>query len=454
MDSGLRSRLAKGLSAQAFGKISGVFIQLASVPLLIAYWGADLYGAWLILAAIPAYLAMSDLGFAAAGQAEMTMAVGRGDDDDAIDIFQGTWLLVTALSIAIVLIMGAAASFAPLADWFNIAVLSNGDMVTTLWLLGFSVLIAVQCSILYAGFHAHGQYGLGTFLLSGVRLLEFLLLAVAVSLGGGPVEAAAAWLSGRVIGAVAMRRLLRRANPDLSFGWHRARAATLKRLARPALASLGFPLGNALSIQGIIIVIGALFSPAAVVLFGTIRTMIRVGTQLVSALCLNVVPEISTAFGAGDRVRVQKLHDRVCQVALWAAAVIAMGLLLLGAPLLRLWTLGAVTLQWAVFAPLLAAMVVNGVSLASMMLVYATNRHGRTAVVYVLVNAAVIVAAYILGPWAGLPGIAVFLLVAETLLAGYVISQSLRLLDETPSQFLSMVLRPPMPMIWRFLRPK
>ena len=224
--------------------------------------------------------------------------------------------------------------------------------------------------------------------------------------------------------------------------------------AKPAPAFLGVSLGNALSIQGIIIVIGALFSPVAVVVFGTIRTMIRVGTQLVSALCLNVMPEISTAFGAGDTARVQKLHDRVCQLALWTAATIALGLLLFGAPLLRLWTLGAVTLQWPVFAPLLAAMVVNGVSLASMMLVYSTNRHGRTAVVYVLVNAAVLAAAYSLGPWAGLPGIAVFLLVAEILLAGYVISQSLRLLHETPSQFLMMVLRPPLPMIWRFLRPR
>ena len=136
------------------------------------------------------------------------------------------------------------------------------------------------------------------------------------------------------------------------------------------------------------------------------------------------------------------------------AAVIAVGLLLFGAPLLRLWTLDAVTLQWPVFAPLVAAMVVNGVSLASMMLVYSTNRHGRTAVVYVSVNAAVLGAAYILGPWVGLPGIAVCLLVAETVLAGYVISQSLALLDESPSQFLMMVLRPPLPMIWRFLRHK
>ncbi len=220
------------------------------------------------------------------------------------------------------------------------------------------------------------------------------------------------------------------------------------------MASLGFPLGNALNVQGVVIVIGTLFSPAAVVLFGTLRTMVRFGTQLVAALCVNVAPEISTAFGAGDTARVRKLHDHVCQAALWTAAGIAIGLLLFGKPLLRLWTLDAVALQWAVFVPLLAIMVINGVSLASMMLVYATNRHTRVAVVYVLVNAAVLGVAYMLGPWAGLTGIAGFLVVAETLLAGYVISQSLRLLDESPTEFVRAILRPPMPMIWRFLRAK
>ena len=209
-----------------------------------------------------------------------------------------------------------------------------------------------------------------------------------------------------------------------------------------------------MGIQGVIIVVGALFSPAAVVLFGTLRTMTRFGTQMVSALCINVASEISSAFGANDTERVRKLHDHVCQLAFWTAAAIAIGLLLFGKPLLRIWTLDAVVLDWTVFVPLLAIMVVNGVSLASMMLVYSTNRHGRVAVVYVAVNALVLGVAYLLGPWAGLAGIAGFLLAAETLLAGYIIAQSLRLLDESPAQFAASVLRPPIAILWRFLRPK
>ena len=271
---------------------------------------------------------------------------------------------------------------------------------------------------------------------------------------GGPVEAAGAWLTGRVIGFIGMQFLLQRMFPALSFGWRRARAETMKRLLRPAMASLGFPFGNALNVQGIVIVIGVLFSPASVVVFGTLRTMTRFGTQIITAVCVNVAPEISIAYGAGNTARVQKLHDHACQVALWSAAAIAIGLLLFGKPILSLWTLDQVAMRWEIFVPLLAIMVINGVSMASMMLVYATNRHIRVAVVFVAVNTTVLGVAYVLGPWAGLTGIAAFLLVAESLLAGYVISQSLRLLGESPRQFLWAVLQSPLPLLWRLLRPK
>ena len=454
MDPSLRSRLKKGLSAQAFGRTASVVIQLATVPLLITVWGVDVFGAWLILTAIPAYLALSDLGFASAAQNEMTMAVARGDRGAALEAFQSTWILVLALSLAVVLILGGLASLAPLADWLHLSVLSSETILLILWLLGLHVLLSIQCALIYAGFHSEGSYGLGQFLLAGVRLLEFALLAIAVLMGGGPGAAAGGWLVGRVIGTIAMRLVLRRVSPSIVFGWSHARKATVRKLARPALASLAFPLANAMNIQGIVIIVGALFSPAMVVAFATLRTMTRFGTQLVGAVCVNVAPEISTAFGAGNSERVRKLHDHACQVALWVAAAVIFGLAVFGEWLLDIWTTGLIDLRWDIFALFLAILAVNALSLASLMLVYATNRHMRVAAVYVIVNAAALGAAYLLGQWVGLTGVAASILIAELIVVAYVITGSLRLLDETLVQFGQTVLQPPFPLVWRFLQTK
>lgn len=59
----IRRRLIKGLSANAFSQVVNIAIQLTSVPIFLHFWGVDLYGKWLIVSSIPAYLSMSDIGF-------------------------------------------------------------------------------------------------------------------------------------------------------------------------------------------------------------------------------------------------------------------------------------------------------------------------------------------------------------------------------------------------------
>ena len=454
MDKNFRSRLKKGLGAQAYANIVNVLIQLATVPLLITAWGVELYGAWLILTAIPIYLTMSDLGFATAAQNEMTMAVGRGDRAAELETFQSAWLLVLAVSFPVALIVGGLVPLAPFSDWLNLAVLSDATATLVLWLLGLRVLLSIQTNLIYAGYHCVGAYGQGQFLLASIRLLEFALLVLAVVQGGDPVTAAGALLVGRLVGTIGMRLMLRRANPDVNFGWSHARMATVARLARPALASLAFPLGGAMNVQGIVVVVGALISPAAVTVFATLRTMTRFGMQLVRALNAAAAPEIATAFGAGNTERVRKLHNHTCQLAVWVSATVAVALLLFGAWLVELWTGGAVHMRWDIFGLFLAVLVVNGLWLASLMLVYATNRHMRVAVVYVAVNLGALAGAYLLGRMFGLAGVAGSLLAAEVIMAVYVVRDCLALLDEPLARFGQTLVQPPLPLVRRFLRAK
>jgi len=58
----IKKRLKKGFSANSFGFFVNLFIQVFTIPVLILYWGVDLYGEWLIISAIPAYLNFTNLG--------------------------------------------------------------------------------------------------------------------------------------------------------------------------------------------------------------------------------------------------------------------------------------------------------------------------------------------------------------------------------------------------------
>jgi O-antigen/teichoic acid export membrane protein len=151
---------------------------------------------------------------------------------------------------------------------------------------------------------------------------------------------------------------------------------------------------------------------------------------LLSAPNAAVAPEIATAFDAENTERVRKLHNHACQVALWVSGALIIGLVLFGAWLVELWTRGAVHMQWDIFVVFLAILIVNGLWLASLMLVYATNRHTRVAVVYVAANLGALAGAYFLGRLFGLTGITISVLAAEVIMAIYVVRGCLVLLDE------------------------
>ena len=88
MDRHVTRRILHGLSANAYGQLVVIVIQLAGVPILLHAWGTQLYGEWLILAAIPTYLSMADLGFSQSAGNDMTARMARGDVADFMPLQQ------------------------------------------------------------------------------------------------------------------------------------------------------------------------------------------------------------------------------------------------------------------------------------------------------------------------------------------------------------------------------
>ena len=258
---GIRERLLKGIGAQGFSQAVQIFIRLAEVPLLLSFWGTQLYGEWLMLSAIPAYLSISDGGFAGAACREMTMRSGAGDRSGTLKIFQSTWVLLMVASVATVLLAFGMVHFAPFGNWLGFSAVGARDVRTVLLLLVVHVLAGFQGSLLNGGFWVAGCYPSGMYLITITQILEFAGLAIAVASGGGPVLAALGYLAGRLLGTALMWIGQRRVSPWLRYGVSHATFSELRRLVAPAFASLAFPLGNALNIQGMRLVVGLVLGP-------------------------------------------------------------------------------------------------------------------------------------------------------------------------------------------------
>ena len=245
-----------GLAANLTGNGVTLLIQLVSVPVLLAAWGVPVYGEWLILSAIPTYLALSDLGFSSVAGNSMIVLAANGDREAAVAFGRRAWSITTVMTVAVVL---AAVAIALVAGgvFGEAAAIPASETRLVLVALFAQVAVANQFAMLDVWYRAGGRYPLGTAFRQFARLLEFGALIAAVLLGAGPGGAAVAFLVGSLVGFGVSWLALRRAVTWASFRPEAPRLQTFRELVRPGLAFISFPLSNAISIQGFTIVVGA-----------------------------------------------------------------------------------------------------------------------------------------------------------------------------------------------------
>jgi len=226
--------------------------------------------------------------------------------------------------------------------------------------------------------------------------------------------AAGGFLAGRIVGFMLLRIVLVGIAPWLHFRlekcWSRAGLTT----CQTRFGVYAFPLGNALNIQGMRLVVGIALGPVAVSVFATLRTLSRVGFQLVQSVSSMIEPELGLAFGKGDKSLFRQIIRRSCQIALWSTLAACLILLLAGEK--TSWCLdswpnldGLAPLCMAVLAT-----VINALWSTMLMAAYATNRHGwigHSLCVYIRCWSASL--AYVGAQASGLPGVGVAVALAE-----------------------------------------
>jgi len=344
MSGSLRLRLSAGLAAQAYNQAITIGFQLISVPLLLTFWGVERYGVWLLISAIPFYLALADLGFAQVGASDMTMRVAREDRAGAV----ATYHTIFAMNCVLGLIgCGAMVAFAlsPLGAALVGEAHGGPDAQWALVFLAIHVLFSLLQGVIGAGLRSVGQFAHMIAFFATARLLDGILLLTTAGAGGGLLDAALAMIAGRIVITTAILVFLHHSHPWLRLGFGKASRAVIREMLSPSLYYTGYMLGNLISIQGAIVVIGAVLGPAAVAVAGTTRTLARIGVN--GAILLNQImaPEYSVRFGLAHKQRVDRLFAfHIAAVAAVALAYVVF-MLLFGAQIYGWWTKSATGAQ-------------------------------------------------------------------------------------------------------------
>jgi O-antigen/teichoic acid export membrane protein len=440
----VKGRILKGIGASSFGQVVNLVIQLVGLPVFLSVWGVEKYGEWLLLTSITSYLAMSDIGFATAAGNDMAMKVGAGDRQGALVVYQSIGGLIALLGLALLVLSAIALFGTPLVSIIPLQHFSSTTASETLLLLAASVVAGQLLAVLFIGFRCDGGFALGQWLLSGMRLIEFVAQVAILVFTGSIVFVALTSVVIRALAIPVFTAILKARSPWIVLGTRYFDPAVSRRLFIPALASMGMPLGHAIGLQGMLQIVAWQLGPVAVAIFAIHRTVANLVTQVSNVIANGIWPECSLAIGGNDFAIARLVHRKGCQWSLWlslAAAMIVPSLMIF---LLPWWTVGKVACDLQLMILLMVSVLLRACWWTSSVIPLSMNRHVGVAQVYILVSLAALALAWSLSLPLGILGIAVAVAAIDLIMACIVVPISLKLLDDQAAPFIKTVLGCPL----------
>ncbi len=402
----LTGEISRASAANALGLVLVAMGQIVSIPVMVGAWGASGYGTWLMLATIPAYLALTDLGFLAASTSEMTARAARGEKDGVRRLFNALATLVATVAVAINLIGGLALWAVTGAPWL-------ADHVAVLHLLLLYSGLALISRVSLAVLRANGAYAVGTLTYDILTFAELMVTLLVVRAGGDYAEACLVMIAGRLVNILVVHALLKHRVPWLALSLRAVSLAELRRLVKPALSGMAISASLSIMLQTSVLIIGAVLSPAAAAVFATVRTVSRIPIQCIGVVSRATMPSLASATALGSRERRQHLVHLngflVALILLPSAAVLA----LFGSDVITWWTAGGIQPGKGFKAVMALGMVAHGGWSVAANLLMATNSHSGFAALLVALTPLNALLIFLGAAAAGLSGAGVALAMAE-----------------------------------------
>jgi len=407
----MKRRIIAGMGANSFGMAITIVIQLVSLPLFLHYWDISTYGVWLMLSAIPAYLSMADVGMVAAAGNKMTMSMGDGNVHEANRTFQSAQMFMTIVCCSLALLV------VPLVLWAPFTGLDTMDRRVALLALSAGVLLSLFSGLTETLYRSTGRYAIGAVLGNLVRLCEWLGSLLGLMLVGNFAAIALGSLAARLVGTIFFIWYAARGNHGLKLGVGLAKKSEVMSLVKPAISFMTFPLANALSFQGVTLLVGVLFGPALVAIFNTYRTIARISVQMTAMFSFAVWPEFSRLFGKGGMPAVESLFRRSAIFGVFQAVGLSILIYFLSPWLLNFWTHGHIKFIPDLMLLMLIYAAIGGVWHLPRGLLMATNQPMKIAQWSLVVGFLVVLLAWWFGRYWQLNGVAAAMLISELLIA-------------------------------------
>jgi O-antigen/teichoic acid export membrane protein len=414
---GRKGRLLTGYAAAGAFLAVRVGQQLLLLPAFLYIWGADLYEQWLLLSAAAAFMALADLGTRPYFHNRLLMLRSAGDlvaYQHALRLSLG-FTLASQAAAALLLVLGAA-----VAEQSGLLAGGGGigpdAAATILILLGLRVLLDIPADILGNVQWAHGDVGWAISLSSAWLLFEALATASGLFLGLKPVHLALVPLAIRCGFLAHLVVLLRRRYPDDRLTPRLPTLVDLRAMLKLGLSYLSLPIGQLLSFQGLVLILGALSrGPYEVVIFSAIRTVATLLRQIIERVGGLTASELTRCFAAGQLIAFARVHSNLNRLLGGLTGLLAGAAWVYAPVFMPFLTAGEVPYVPAVLAALLAGILLGLPGAPVAWLLHQINRPGPLLLILMFQTSLMLAIAVALGARHGALGAALAVAIPEAI---------------------------------------
>ena len=413
----MRKRLIQGIGANFLGQIISLASRVLLVPLFLTAWGVKVYGEWLLLSSMVAYLSLADLGGQLYIVNRLTQAYALGDLPQFRKTLHTGLALFLILPLAVFLgFLGLMLVFPP-GSLLQITITSRQVVFLVLAILAFQFVFSLPQGILLGVYRSVGLLPRGVMLTNIMQLLALILVALGLWLHGGlPAIACLQLLPYLGVGLVDGWDLNRRFPQFRLFSLRDADLSLGLTFIRPSLHFFGIQLSQAFSIQGTVLVVGMLLGSVQVVVFSTMRTIVNLIRSFFELPSHAAWPELTRLDAQGEEEKFFLLFRAIFRATLIAAVIFMAIFHFWGENIYHVWLRKTVPYQQRVMDLFLIYMGEYLVWFTCCHPLMATNRH-RTLAKMLLVSSLLNLGLAYLGGWhLGLPGVILGMIAGDLLL--------------------------------------
>jgi len=380
-------RVAAGVAAHIYAQAVTIVTQLATLPIFLSRWTTEQYGQWIVLSAIPVYLTIADFGIVTAAGNLMSMHKAREETVELNRVFKSS-----LFTIVLVVPVLAVCTIGPLLI-FGFGLSIEHRFVLAAFMM--TSLLNVGCGLFDAAYRPFGKYPKVTVLLTTARVVDWIGTIAGLFVGGSLLSAALGLLCGRVVSCIGLFLFALRDVPELTWNLDQIDLSLVRQLIRSGIGFLSFPTGSLLTLQGMVVLVGAQLGGSAVALFNSSRTLARLLAQLSILTGKSMAPEISKLYGSGKNQEADRLVKQLLWTILPLTVLGAAALEWLGPIILFHWSHGKIGFDRVVFTWLLIGAICAGYWQIRSTQLTATNRHSLLAAMFLGVSAAALVVAFL-----------------------------------------------------------